>query len=185
MAARGLLLIDELDLHLHPLWQRQLKRFITEKLPNFQIIATTHSPLTAHQAGENELYVLQRTPPAAPVLRAFGGDPQKLMLHQLLLSPVFGLTTVDSAEVESMREQYMAQRKNKKGGKSAANGTATHLASDDYLGQAIADLPDWGAQTPLDHQQMALLEKIDKALQTPAAPQTSKKPQTARKRQPR
>lgn len=164
LAARGLLLIDELDLHLHPLWQRQLKKFITEKLPNFQIIATTHSPLTAHQAGENELYVLQRTPPAAPVLRPFAGDPQKLMLHQLLLSPVFGLTTVDSAEVETMRRQYQDQLKDKKNGKRAVAGATP----DAELRQAIADLPDWSAHTPLERKQTALLEKINQALETPA-----------------
>ena len=38
--ARGLLLIDEIDAHLHPAWQRKLREFLTAKLPNFQIIAT-------------------------------------------------------------------------------------------------------------------------------------------------
>jgi hypothetical protein len=47
LAARGLLLIDEIDLHLHPVWQRVLKNFLDSKLPNFQILGTTHSPLMA------------------------------------------------------------------------------------------------------------------------------------------
>src|SRR5215213_1820411 len=55
-SARGLLLIDEVDLHLHPRWQRQLMLFIEERFPNLQIVATTHSPLFAHQAGEGELF---------------------------------------------------------------------------------------------------------------------------------
>lgn len=58
--ARGLLLLDEIDLHLHPKWQRLLYDFVSDKLPNFQVVATTHSALTAQQAGENELFALRR-----------------------------------------------------------------------------------------------------------------------------
>lgn len=61
LKARGLLLIDEIDLHLHPKWQRRLHAFLAANLPNFQIIATTHSPITAQQADEDELYALRRT----------------------------------------------------------------------------------------------------------------------------
>ena len=47
LATPGLLLLDEIDLHLHVKWQRRLRRFIEQKLPRFQIVATTHSPMTA------------------------------------------------------------------------------------------------------------------------------------------
>lgn len=40
----AVVLIDELDLHLHPKWQRQIVRQLTETFPNCQFIATTHSP---------------------------------------------------------------------------------------------------------------------------------------------
>ena len=67
LATRGLLLLDEIDLHLHVKWQRQLRQFIESKLPKFQIVATTHSPMTAQQAGRGEVHVLARpTPEAAP-----------------------------------------------------------------------------------------------------------------------
>jgi predicted ATPase len=39
-----LLLLDEVDIHLHPAWQRQVLPFVQEMFPNAQIIATTHSP---------------------------------------------------------------------------------------------------------------------------------------------
>ncbi len=60
LSARGVLLIDEIDLHLHPVWQRVLRDFLNRKLPHFQILATTHSPLTAQQSGEGELFILRR-----------------------------------------------------------------------------------------------------------------------------
>ncbi len=45
LAARGVLLIDEADLHLHPAWQRQLYQFLQKGLPQMQVIATTYSPV--------------------------------------------------------------------------------------------------------------------------------------------
>ncbi|MGX5843691.1 AAA family ATPase [Mesorhizobium sp. ArgA1] len=107
LAARGLLLIDELDLHLHPLWQRHLVDFLKTTLPKFQFVTTTHSPLTVHQAGEGELFVLRRQPentgPSA--LQAFSGAPNRLMLHQLIQSPIFGLDTLDSPQVAQVRRE--------------------------------------------------------------------------------
>ena len=109
LSARGLLLIDELELHLHPIWQRQLRAFLTEKLPNFQIVATTHGVLTAQQAGPGELFVFQRDAKTKEsVLSAFAGDPQLLLVHQLLMSDAFGLPTLKSPEVEAARDEYEA-----------------------------------------------------------------------------
>ncbi len=42
----GLVLIDELDLYLHPRWQRTLIRTLKETFPRIQFVATTHSPLS-------------------------------------------------------------------------------------------------------------------------------------------
>jgi predicted ATP-binding protein involved in virulence len=41
----GIVLIDEIDLHLHPRWQRTIVRRLREAFPNCQFILTTHSPL--------------------------------------------------------------------------------------------------------------------------------------------
>jgi predicted ATP-dependent endonuclease of OLD family len=105
LKARGLLLIDEIDLHLHPKWQRKLLDFINTKLPNMQVIATTHSPLTAQQAGENELFALKKEKGVVELI-PFVGNPQTLLLHQMLMSPVFGLETDESFEVQKQKEKY-------------------------------------------------------------------------------
>lgn len=116
LKARGLLLIDEIDLHLHPKWQRQLHAFLLNKLPNFQIIATTHSPITAQQADENELYALRREPRKVELV-PFRGAPNKMLLHQILMSPVFGLETDESLMIEQaktkIREISLKGRKSK------------------------------------------------------------------------
>lgn len=41
----GIVLIDEVDMHLHPTWQREIIRNLTRTFPNCQFILTTHSPL--------------------------------------------------------------------------------------------------------------------------------------------
>ena len=66
LAARGLLLLDEIDLHLHPLWQRELMSYLEEKFTNFQIVATSHSPMTVQQAGPGELFVMRRPDETSP-----------------------------------------------------------------------------------------------------------------------
>ncbi len=45
LQAHAVVLIDELDLHLHPQWQRTIVSKLTATFPNCQFIATTHSPL--------------------------------------------------------------------------------------------------------------------------------------------
>lgn len=105
LKARGVLLIDEIDLHLHPKWQRKLLDFINTKLPNMQVIATTHSPLTAQQANEGELFALKKEKGKVELI-PFIGNPQTLLLHQMLMSPVFGLETDESFEVQRQKEKY-------------------------------------------------------------------------------
>lgn len=45
LQGQGIVLIDEVDMHLHPIWQREIIRNLTRTFPNCQFILTTHSPL--------------------------------------------------------------------------------------------------------------------------------------------
>jgi hypothetical protein len=45
----AIVLIDEVDLHLHPRWQREIARRLMSQFQNIQFIATTHSPITAQE----------------------------------------------------------------------------------------------------------------------------------------
>jgi predicted ATP-binding protein involved in virulence len=56
----GILLLDELEQHLHPTMQMKLPARLSRLLPHAQIIATTHSPLVALGAAPDELVVLKR-----------------------------------------------------------------------------------------------------------------------------
>jgi len=55
----GIVLIDELDLHLHPKWQRSIVSKLKETFPNIQFITTTHSPFIVQSLKNNELIDLE------------------------------------------------------------------------------------------------------------------------------
>jgi predicted ATP-binding protein involved in virulence len=48
LESSGVVLIDELDVHLHPNWQQKVAKMLKATFPNIQFIVTTHSPLILH-----------------------------------------------------------------------------------------------------------------------------------------
>lgn len=48
--AKGVILIDEFDRHLHPIWQRKLLSKFKEDFPNIQFVLTTHNPFSVQSA---------------------------------------------------------------------------------------------------------------------------------------
>lgn len=52
LADPAVVLVDEIDLHLHPIWQRRLIGFLSERFPNTQFIVTAHSPLIVQAASD-------------------------------------------------------------------------------------------------------------------------------------
>lgn len=56
--AKGTVLIDEIDAHLHPSWQTKIKKVLENTFPNIQFIVTTHSPHVISSGDENEVLIL-------------------------------------------------------------------------------------------------------------------------------
>lgn len=55
---KAVVLIDELDLHLHPKWQREIVARLENTFPNCQFIASTHSPQTVGEVSPEKIYIL-------------------------------------------------------------------------------------------------------------------------------
>ena len=55
----AIVLVDEIDLHLHPSWQRQITAYLMQHFPKTQFIVTAHSPLMVQSAVDANLVVLQ------------------------------------------------------------------------------------------------------------------------------
>ncbi|NBB11067.1 AAA family ATPase [Pseudomonas sp. SLFW] len=95
---RGVVMVDEIDLHLHPEWQRTVVPTLAAALPNIQFILTTHSPLVVGSLSSNNLYVLEYDQEeAASVIKRLPEIVQGKNSDQILLSPYFGLDTTRSA----------------------------------------------------------------------------------------
>ncbi|MEO0043286.1 MAG: hypothetical protein RL329_2734 [Bacteroidota bacterium] len=103
----GVVLIDELDIHLHPSWQRQIANRLQTIFPNLQFIVATHSPLIAAGAGKD-----------AKTYRFFkdaNGNIQTETIEniafkevdQILQGKAFGLVSTFSIEAEETMQAYL------------------------------------------------------------------------------
>lgn len=78
----GVVLIDEIELHLHPKWQREIIRGLTRTFPNCQFIVTTHSPQVISHVKPNSIYLLEQTPNGIIAKRpesSFGRDSNRIL----------------------------------------------------------------------------------------------------------
>lgn len=55
----GVVLIDEIEQHLHPQWQRRIVQILPKVFPNIQFLVTTHSPIVCNSVRPSELLVLR------------------------------------------------------------------------------------------------------------------------------
>jgi predicted ATP-binding protein involved in virulence len=60
LQARGIVLIDELDAHLHPMWQQRIMAMLTGSFPNVQFVVSAHSPLIVAGCDRKEVAVMRR-----------------------------------------------------------------------------------------------------------------------------
>ncbi len=90
---RGIILVDEIDLHLHPEWQRSVIATISETLPNLQFVFTTHSPIVAGSVNKENIFVMETTSDGASVVRQYDERIYGLNAEQVLLSSYFNLKT--------------------------------------------------------------------------------------------
>jgi hypothetical protein len=65
----GLVLIDEIDLYLHPMWQARLIPALRRTFPKLQFVATTHSPVVLATLSPEEVIRLQNDPTTGHVRR--------------------------------------------------------------------------------------------------------------------
>lgn len=76
----GVVLIDEIDLHLHPKWQREIVRNLPDAFPQLQFIATTHSPQVVGEVSRDRVRLLTSRGAEAPSV-ARGADSNWILDH--------------------------------------------------------------------------------------------------------
>ena len=105
----GVVLIDEIDAHLHPEWQREIGFWLKDHFPNIQFIVTSHSPLICQAADENGLFVLPE-PGSGNAPRALSREERQRIISStpdtILRSPAFGLQNTRSEPAVQAQAQY-------------------------------------------------------------------------------
>lgn len=100
----AVVLVDEIDLHLHPRWQREITSYLDRLFPNVQFIVTAHSPLVVQGAGVTNVAVLRRKGDEVEILN----DPEAVRgwrVDQILTSDLFGLDSARPADIEKRLER--------------------------------------------------------------------------------
>lgn len=149
LAEPAIVLIDEIDLHLHPAWQRRLIEQLTNVFRNTQFIVTAHSPLVVQAAPEANIVLLRKEGDQVVI----DTDYQRVRnwrVDQILTSDLFGLPTARPPQVdEAIQERTKILAKSKL--------TAKDRQRMKELDDAIGILP--GGQTLADAHAMDIIRK--------------------------
>lgn len=108
---RGVVLVDEIDLHLHPEWQRHVIGTVASALPNMQLVLTTHSPLLVGSVARERVRVITTVEDGKERARESRAEVAKdesygLSADQILTSGHFGLHTT---RVEAFAQRLVRQ----------------------------------------------------------------------------
>jgi hypothetical protein len=104
--AEGIILIDEIGIHLHPRWKMQVVSSLRRAFPKLQFFVTTHEPLCLRGLLVKETFVLVRNEFNDIVSINDLPDPSELRIDQILTSEFFGLKSALDPETERVFEEY-------------------------------------------------------------------------------
>ena len=99
------LLLDEIDVHLHPKWQRQIVSVLQRSFPNAQIFVSTHSPFVV--ASVNDAWVYSLDPSKNQAIAEKSGAGQSLLT---VIQDVFDIDEQFDPETEALFDKFYAER---------------------------------------------------------------------------
>ena len=100
----AILILDEIDLHMHPAWQREIIKNLTGIFSKTQFIVTAHSPLIAQAALDSNLVLVKRSGDHVRVINE-PGIINSWRIDQVLTSDLFGLKDSRNPKVEKVLKQ--------------------------------------------------------------------------------
>ena len=111
----GVVIIDEIDAHLHPTWQTRVGQWFTKYFPALQFIVTTHSPLVCRAAENGSIWRLSAPGSKIPSGEITGADKDRLIYGNILdaySTDVFGENLERSEEgfEKLKRYSYLSQK---------------------------------------------------------------------------
>lgn len=104
----GVVMIDEVDAHLHPSWQVRIGEWFTRFFPKMQFIVTTHSPLICQSADPGSIWRLALPDSEIPSGEVTGSDYNRLVYGNVLdayATDLFGENVERSADATEMTDE--------------------------------------------------------------------------------
>jgi hypothetical protein len=127
----SLVLIDEIDAHLHPEWQREIGFWLKRHFPLVQFLVTTHSPIICQAADDNGLFVLPEPGSGdspRPLSRAEYETVIAARPDTILLTPAFGLQNTRSPRAVKGRADYAKLQAKMRAGASLSQAENSQLS---------------------------------------------------------
>lgn len=104
---KGIIIIDELDMHLHPHWQKEFPWLLTEIFPGIQFICSTHSIVPLMGAPRGSIFLTATRDEEGTHLKRMDFKIEDFSPQYLLSSPLFDLPlTTKLAEEEGTEDEY-------------------------------------------------------------------------------
>jgi ABC-type multidrug transport system ATPase subunit len=104
----ALVLMDEIDAHMHPAWQQLLVKTLKDLFPNVQFVATTHSPLIVAGLTKDEMLVLRRDSTHRVEIKRPESDLAGQRVDQILTGSSFGLEGARDPDTVDELARYTA-----------------------------------------------------------------------------
>ncbi|MBC7977606.1 MAG: AAA family ATPase [Myxococcales bacterium] len=123
-----LLLLDEVDIHLHPAWQRKVLPLVQRMFPNAQIIASTHSPFVVTSVDDAQIITLKLRGRASVVDSVTA--PQIGHSYTAVLRSIFGIDSEFDIDTEARLERFHAARQRLLAGDASARLDVDRLADE-------------------------------------------------------
>ena len=122
-----LLLLDEIDIHLHPTWQRKVLPIVQRLFPNAQIIATTHSPFVV--ASAEDAYVISLKLDESGQATVDKCEPARLgVSYSAVLRSIFGIESEFDIDTEKLFQEFHAEKRKLLSGETKNPQTVFALA---------------------------------------------------------
>lgn len=155
----AIVIIDELDLHLHPKWQRELRENISAAFPNVQFIATAHSPLLAQSYLDTNLAVVREEDGQA-IIENNPTVNRRWRIDEVVTSALYEVDSAFSPRVgQLLRDRTMLRQKRR-----LSSGEKERLSELDKLADDVTPAFDTESERALEviRRAAALLDEAEK-----------------------
>lgn len=104
----GIVLIDEIEAHLHPKWQKEFPHILSTTFPKVQFIVTTHSAISLLGMPENTVFFrVQRSEEKGTYIERIDIDVKNLLPNAIYTSPLFDMESIRSTENKGIEELHV------------------------------------------------------------------------------